>query len=112
MVPTFTLEPLDGLGDQLCPCSLATTTPQTFTVASRPTTLTGPGVLRAKARMRAAAQPRSARFELVDALEERSDAGFSRTPSRLACRTQAIWQCWPVPSLSGPLAALPVRLDG
>ena len=33
MVPTFTLEPLDGVGAQLCPC-LATTTPQAFIVAS------------------------------------------------------------------------------
>ena len=36
MVPTFTLEPFDGVGAQLCPCSIATATPQTFTVASRP----------------------------------------------------------------------------
>ena len=66
MVPTFPVEPFDGVGAQLCPCSIATTTPQTFTVASRPATLTSQGVLRAEARMRAAAQPRSARFELVD----------------------------------------------
>ena len=38
MVPTFTLEPFDGIGAQLCPCSIATATPQTFTVASRPAT--------------------------------------------------------------------------
>ena len=38
MVPTFTLEPFDGVGAQLCPCSIATATPQTFTVASRPAT--------------------------------------------------------------------------
>ena len=30
-----------------------------------------------------------------------------RTPSRLACRTRTIWQCWPVPALSGLLATLP-----
>ena len=35
MVPTFTLQPFDGVGVQLCPCSIATATPQTFTVASR-----------------------------------------------------------------------------
>jgi hypothetical protein len=29
---------LDGIGAQLCPCSIATATPQTFTVASRPAT--------------------------------------------------------------------------
>ena len=37
-VPTFTLQPFDGVGAQLCPCSLATTTPQTFAVASRSAT--------------------------------------------------------------------------
>ena len=42
MVPTFTLEPFDGVGAQLCPCNFATTTPQTFTVASRPATSTSP----------------------------------------------------------------------
>ena len=36
MVPTFTLEPFDGVGAQLCPCNIATATPQAFTVASRP----------------------------------------------------------------------------
>jgi len=34
MVPTFTLEPFDGRGAQLCPCSIATGTPQAFPVAS------------------------------------------------------------------------------
>ncbi len=34
MVPTFTLEPIDGVGAQLCPCCFATATPQAFTVAS------------------------------------------------------------------------------
>jgi hypothetical protein len=34
MVPTFTVEPLDGVGAQLYPCSVATITPQNFTVAS------------------------------------------------------------------------------
>ena len=34
VVPTFTLEPFDGVGAQLCPCNLAMATPQFFTVAS------------------------------------------------------------------------------
>jgi hypothetical protein len=34
MVPTFTLQPFDGVGAQLCPCNIATATPQNFTVAS------------------------------------------------------------------------------
>jgi len=65
MVPTFTLEPFDGVGVQLCPCSIATVTPQTFTVASRPTTSIGRGVLRPTptvVRMHTTAQPISVRF--------------------------------------------------
>ena len=56
----------------------------------------------------AAARPRSTRFR----------AGFSlagvpplvpaiRAPSRLACRARAVWQCRPVPSLSGLLPPSP-----
>ena len=44
MVPTFTLEPFDGGGVQLCPCGLATATPQAFTVASRLATSPSLGV--------------------------------------------------------------------
>ena len=40
-------------------------------------------------------------------LEGRSTVGSSRTPSRPASRTQTIWQCWPVPSLSGLLPPSP-----
>ena len=65
MVPTFALEPLDGLGAQLYPCNLATATLQAFAVASGPATSTGRGVLRARARICVATQPGSARFELV-----------------------------------------------
>ncbi len=64
VVPTFALEPLDGLGAQLCPCGFATSTPQAFLVASRPATSTGQGVPRTEVRVRAATQP-SVRFQLV-----------------------------------------------
>lgn len=37
-VPTFTLLPIDRLGARLCPCGLATPTPQIFGVASLPAT--------------------------------------------------------------------------
>ncbi len=57
MVPTFALEPFDGVGAQLCPCSLATTTPQAFIVASRPATSPSQGVPPTEAEVRAAAQP-------------------------------------------------------
>src|SRR5690606_19405051 len=40
-------------------------------------------------------------------LKERSAAGSSRTPSRLACRTRPVWRSQGVPSLSGLLPALP-----
>src|SRR5450631_4491918 len=46
MVPTFTLEPLDGVGAQLCPCNIATATPQAFTEASRLATSPSQGVSR------------------------------------------------------------------
>ena len=35
MVPTFISQPFDRVGAQLCPCNIATATPQAFTVASR-----------------------------------------------------------------------------
>jgi hypothetical protein len=73
-------EPFDGVGAQLCPCSLATVTPQAFTVASRPATTPDLGVPRHDhvvviVGVRAALQPISARLELVASLEERSNAG-------------------------------------
>lgn len=67
MVPTFTFEPLDGIGTQLCPSILATVTPQAFTVTSRPATSPSPGVpLTAEAmKVRDATRPASARLESV-----------------------------------------------
>jgi hypothetical protein len=57
VVPTFTLGPFDGIGAQLCPCNIATATPQTFTVASGPATSPSPKVPRPNTRVRAATQP-------------------------------------------------------
>jgi len=106
VVPTFTPEPFDGVGAQLCPCSLATVTPQTFTVASLTNDLNQPESSRYDMSDRCALRPSP---DLPDSswwfiLEERSAAGFSRTPSRLACRTWTIWQYWTIPSLSGLLS--------
>src|SRR3954469_17148322 len=36
-----------------------------------------------------------------------NNAGSSRTPSHPARRTRTIWQCWPVPALSGLLPPTP-----
>jgi hypothetical protein len=44
MVPTFTMRSIGQGGAQLYPGSIATTTPQTFTVASPPPELDGFGV--------------------------------------------------------------------
>ena len=44
MVPTFTMRSISQGGAQLYPGSIATTTPQTFTVASPPSELNGFGV--------------------------------------------------------------------
>ena len=56
--------PINGLGTRLCPCGIATATPQTFTVASRPW-LYRPGPefpARHEGRVRAANQPESTGF--------------------------------------------------
>src|SRR4051794_38642588 len=39
--------------------------------------------------------------------ERRNNAGSLRTPSHPARRTRTIWQCWPVPALSGLLPPTP-----
>lgn len=58
MVPTFTLQPIDGVGVQLCPCGIATVTPQAFTVASLTSDINPSGSSpRPKAEVRAAAWP-------------------------------------------------------
>jgi len=44
MVPTFTVEPFDRLGAQLCPCDIVTITPQLFIVTSRSAIPTDKGV--------------------------------------------------------------------
>ena len=62
-------EPVDGVGVQLCPCNLATPTPQTFDVASRPATSTSrrvtPPTAETIAEVCVATQPGSVRLELV-----------------------------------------------
>jgi hypothetical protein len=69
VVPTFMRGSFDRRGAQLCPCSIATVTPWTFTVASttgepyRPSSSSHLTV-----GLRAANQPRSVRFELANVL--------------------------------------------
>ena len=67
VVPTFTLEPFNGVGAQLCPCNLATATPQSFAVASRAGDISRPRSFPSGSsrRVRVATQPTSVRLELV-----------------------------------------------
>ena len=66
-VPTFIREPFDGIGTQLCPCTIATTTPQAFTVASPTSDFTQPRSSPTAPRghrVRGAIRPMSARFRV------------------------------------------------
>lgn len=70
--------PVDGVGAQLCPCDIATSTPQAFLVASLPATSPSTGVTRSPihnddARVCTALRPASARLEPVYLLR-----GFTR----------------------------------
>ena len=101
-------EPIDEGGVQLNPGSIATSTPQTFLVASSPAY---PFRLRSHpsqtrdgcALLTDPDPPGSSRLDAYGA----SRTGSSRTPSRLARRTRAVWQCRRVPALSGPLPPSP-----
>ena len=100
--------PIDEVGAQLYPGSIATPTPQAFSVASSPASINPASELPAAPRRRSctATRPISARFEPVE-LTGRYSTGSSRTPSRLACRTRTVWQYQHVPALSGLLPTLP-----
>ena len=109
-VPVFDSESIDQLGTQLCPGSIATTTPQTFIVAFSPTRQAGYEVGRsrtAKKRSCTASQPISARFKPAPRLRSFT-TGSCRIPSDLARRTQPVWQYQAVPALSALLPTLPV----
>ena len=102
---------LDEGGAQLCPCGLATPTPQQFRrgLPNRlPTrSLSGSSPPAEARRVRTAPGPHppgSSRFTLQGTFTR---AGSSRTPLRHAGRTHAIWQCWRVPALSRLLPPIP-----
>ena len=93
-------QPFGRRGAQLCPSGISTSTPQFFLVASVPTTSTATESLASRAC--AATQPLSAKFELVVLLLRDFSTGFSRTPSRLACRAPG---CLAVPAGLGVVGA-------
>ncbi len=86
--------PLGGGGARLCPSGLATSTPQTFPVASRRAVAIARRKFPPRRDRRDA--PRPAQIRQVRAggvYEGRNNAGSSRTPFRHARRTRTIWQC-------------------
>ena len=99
-------ESIDQSGTQLCPGSIATATPQTFTVASPPTRQVGFEVDPPAGRSCTAPRPLSTRFEPVPRLRSFT-TGSSRMPSDPARRTRSVWQSRIVPALSALLPALP-----
>ena len=72
-----------------------------------PASMTVPGVASPFVRSaRTAARPTSARLEPDPRLRRFNHWFTLVTPSRLVRRTQAIWQYWPTPALSGLLPTL------
>ena len=107
MVPTFTMSSIDQVGAQLYPGSIATPTPQTFTVASPPwhtaselTTTTNGGHA-----LHPGPYPPDLSRQPLTGLQPLVHSRYA--PSGLASRTRTVWQYQPVPALSGPLPTLP-----
>lgn len=107
-VPVFARCSIVGVGARLCPGGLATATPQHFTVASPRDRNRPPGEFPAS-RISSRDAPHPALIHQVRAGVPQGgvDAGSSRAPLRLACRTRTTWQYWHVPALSGLLPAVP-----
>jgi hypothetical protein len=112
-VPTFTANRSIGEVPAYAPAASPRLRRRPSSWPSKPTSLTGPEVVRRAARSRpphqtrTASQPRSTGFELVSPLEELYNGGSSRTPSDLACQAPAVRQCRRALSLSGLLSAFP-----
>jgi len=114
VVPTFTQQSIGQGGAQLYSGSIATATPQTFTMASPPSELNGfradePRPQSGTGRRRHALHtgpnpPGKSRHRCYGA----SNTGSQNVaPSGLASRACAVWQCQRIPLPSGPLAVLP-----
>jgi hypothetical protein len=109
MVPVFDSESIDQLGTQLCPGSIATTTPQTFIVAFSPTRQAGYEVGRSSTRNGRALHPGPYPPDLSRRLAYGAlTTGSCRIPSDLARQTRPVWQYQAVPALSALLSTLPV----
>jgi len=107
VVPTFTRSSIGQAGAQLYPGSIATPTPQTFSVASPPSAAHGFGVDHRHTPGRHALHPGPYPPDLSQALLTRLQPLIhSRYATDLASRTRTVWQYQHVPALSGLLPAL------
>ena len=105
VVPTFTMSSIGQGGAQLYSGSIATATPQTFTVASPPLELNGFGVdPSTSVRSCTADRPISTRLEPASRLRSFQHWFAHAAPSDLAQRARTVWQYQHVPPSSGPLA--------
>ena len=98
---------LVGVGARLCPCGLAASTPQTFLAASPGSSCPPPREFPARHEGRVRAAPGPDPPGSSRCIRGPPHISSSRTPLRPACRTRPIWQCLPVPALSGLLPPSP-----
>ena len=110
VVPTFTMYRSTGLASSSSPAASPRVRRRLSSWPPHRLQYTDFGVASRSERACAADRPTSTRLEPAYPLR-----GFNHwftfvTPFRLAYRTRAVWQCWPVPPLSGllpPSPALP-----
>ena len=86
--------PVNGLGTRLCPCGIATATPQAFTVASQPRPYMTRQEFPARHAGGGCAPPTSPYPPDLSwrTFKRRNSTGSLRIPSRLAHRAWPVWQ--------------------
>jgi hypothetical protein len=107
MVPTFIADRSTGAAPSFPPAASPRVRRRPSSWPPRQPRNTGHGVAHPTGQACTAPRPTSARLEPMPRLRGFNHWFASATPSRLACRTRAVWQCRPVPSLSGLLPPAP-----
>jgi hypothetical protein len=107
MVPTFIADRSTGAAPSFSPAASPRVRRRPSPWPPRQPRNTDAGVAHPSGQACTAPRPTSARLEPMPRLRGFSHWFAFTTPSRLACRTQAVWQYRPVPSLSGLLPPAP-----